>query len=79
MFFQTTTQGLVCINKNTRSLTTVQNNTILKLLIDNFAILCRLTTVQDNTILKHVSRCVSDSSGLSTVQNNTILKPIANA
>ena len=55
-------------------LTTVQNNTILKLRVLKEFIKRSLTTVQNNTILKQNSYLVNEFVGLTTVQNNTILK-----
>ena len=40
-----------------KGLTTVQNNTILKLLFVVGTVLSRLTTVQNNTILKQGEKC----------------------
>ena len=56
-------------------LTTVQNNTILKLLKFKNFVESSLTTVQNNTILKLDIQEQINSYSLTTVQNNTILKP----
>ena len=64
-----------CIHLRRISLTTIQDNTILKPALAGAVADVRLTTIQDNTILKHVTERAFLSWSLTTIQDNTILKP----